>query len=139
MLLETLATIYFLKIVFKNSVKNFLTFISHLKKIRIFSFPHWHLKLPFDISKQFCHIISIWKNSPKISPKLCHFQRVGDDFTYETKLHWQKNCIRMFTTSILKCLKKKLQNNFKYFQVIEIYFSNCHNCKGPIQVFTRTL
>jgi hypothetical protein len=70
------------------------------------------------------------KKYPKNIPKnILRFLGVGDGFNYEKKLINQKNYIKMFTTPILRWFENKtkyLQKDFTYFQVFELYFSNCH-------------
>jgi hypothetical protein len=66
---------------------------------------------------------------------------VGDEFSYENKLHWQKENIKMFITSILKVKKKETIICKKIHM-----FSNTWNLnfkllkiKGPIQVLASAL
>jgi hypothetical protein len=55
-----------------------------------------------------CHIIWIKKHTPTMSPTIkSFFQGLGMILVMKTNSIDQKNNIRMFTTSILKCLEKK--------------------------------
>jgi hypothetical protein len=53
-----------------------------------------------------CHHLDFKKHPKNIPNNNVTFQRVEDDFNYEKKFINQKNYIRMFTTSIFRCLKK---------------------------------
>jgi hypothetical protein len=102
-----------------------------------FFFPISIFSLFLTFKSNLCHIIWTWKNTPRISPKISPiFEGLGMILVIKTNLINQKNNIIMFTTSILKCLKKKtkyLQKHFTYFQVFELYFSNCHKFLGQFK------
>jgi hypothetical protein len=93
------------------------------------SFSLWASSLPLTSQNNLCHIIWIWKSTPKISPTITSpFKRLGMILVMKMNCINQKTYIRMFTKSILSCLKKNqiFAKHFTYFQIFEIYFSNCH-------------
>ncbi len=51
-------------------------------------------------------LFELEKVPQKYPQQFHHFSGVGDDFSYEKKLHQAKIYIGMFTTSILTCMKK---------------------------------
>jgi hypothetical protein len=81
-------------------------------------------KIPLAFQSNLYHIIWTLKNAPKVSSTITSFLGVGD----EKNLINQKNYIKMYTTSILRCLKKNqiLVKYFTYFQVLELDFLDCH-------------
>jgi hypothetical protein len=84
--------------------------------------------LPLAYQSNLCHIIWIWKNTPIISPTIkSFFQGLGMILVMKKNSINQKSYIEMFTTSILKFLKKQntcknITPTFKYL----IVFWNFH-------------
>jgi len=67
-----------------------------------------------------CHIIWTWKSTPKISPTIISlFKGLGMNLIMRINYINQKNYIKMFSTSILRCVFY-LQKHFTYFQVLEL-------------------
>jgi hypothetical protein len=66
---------------------------------------------------------------------------VGDEFSYENKLHWQKENIKMFITSILKVEKKEIIICNKIHMFPNAWNLNFKllKIKGPIQVLASAL
>ncbi len=63
-------------------------------------------------------------------------------FVMKTNSINQKHYIGMFTTSILRCIKKKtkyLQKHFTYFQIFKLHFSKYHKFLGSIQIFASSV
>jgi hypothetical protein len=67
------------------------------------------------------------KKYPKSIP---HFYGVGDYFCYnENKLDYPKKLyenVHHINIEVLEEKTKYLQKYFTHFQVLELYFSNCH-------------
>jgi hypothetical protein len=98
-----------------------------ISKQEAFSFFHGHL--PLACQNNFCHIIWISKSTLKVSPTIMSlFKRLGMILVMKKNSINQNNNIRMFTTSISRCLKKKkMQKHFAYFQVLELIFQATTN------------
>jgi hypothetical protein len=60
------------------------------------------------------------------------FLRVGNEFSYENKIHWQKQIyynVHHINIEGWEKINNYLQKQFIHFEIIEIYFSNCQKLK----------
>jgi hypothetical protein len=85
-----------------------------------------------------CHIIWTWKNTPKVS---LIFQGLGMILVMKTNLINTKHYIRMFTTTILRCLKKKsiLAKTFHLLSSTWTLFFELPQIWGPNQILASSV
>jgi hypothetical protein len=98
------------------------------------------LLLTFQIN--LCHIIWTSKNTPKVSLIITSFFKgLGMNLVMKINSINQKNNVRMFTTSILRCLKKNqiLAKTFHLLSNIWTLFFKLSQILGQIQVLANTL
>jgi hypothetical protein len=101
------------------------------KKKKVFLIIIYSLLLPFQ--SNLCHIIWTWKNAPKNPQQLHHFKRLGMIIVMKTIFLNRKYNIRLFITSILRCLKKKpntYKKNHLFSNTWTLFFNLPQNFKS---------